>query len=79
MKNLLRECLFSAYIITGGFKATQGKLHGSFHTWGTCVFDGNLITVAIVEGANGKVFSVQPDYIEFIENTSFNTGQRIKS
>jgi hypothetical protein len=60
------------------FKATEGKLHGTFHTWGTCLFEDNLITIAVVEDAGGKVFCVQPDYIEFIDNTTFITGQRTK-
>jgi hypothetical protein len=67
-----------ALLALSASKSTEGKRHGSFHTWGTCAFEDKQITVAIVEGADGKIFCVQPDYIEFIENTTFITGQRTK-
>jgi hypothetical protein len=78
MSDLLKECLISAYIRQGTFKATEGKLHASFHTWGTCSYDDKQITIAIVEDVKGKILCVPPDYLEFIENTTFPTGQKSK-
>lgn len=79
MVDLLKECLVTAYIRQGSFKINESGIHASFHTWGSCIFDGKQITVAIVEDASGKILCAPPDYLEFIENTKFPTGQKQKT
>lgn len=42
---------------------------GVFHQWGLELFDNSSCTVAIVEDENGKIKTVHPSDIQFLDKT----------